>query len=449
MKKKLLAVALVAAMAASLMACGGGSSSGGAAPAGDAEKTEEAAAPAAPAASSDGDIRLVNGKIEVDAALKAAAEAYKAETGVSVAIESMGGGVNIQDTLKGYFQADNMPDIFVCGSDADFGNWTGKLADLSNEPWAADTDAGYKDADGKIIGFPYTTEAIGLAYNASILEAAGIDPASITGPESMKAAFETLDAKKDELGLTAVIGWCCEAKDLYWSTGSHSFANYIDAGLSRDDTTYSDLLAEGKIDEARFQKYAEMIALFNQYSDPALLTSGTYDQQILGFASGKYAFVTQGSWIGATMTTDDAEQYAAAGNFKVGMIPYAFDEGIDTILTNSPSWWAVFENDNTQKAKDFLTWLAGDEGQKFLVEDAGFISPFKSCKYVANDPFAQTITDYTVAGKTSAWHWLKNKASLDQNVLGQLYLDYALGSIPDAATFTQVVSQQIAAYYAQ
>ena len=446
MKKKLMALALVSAMVLGLTACGGGASSS--APAGDAG-TGEAAAPAA-TASTDGDIRLVNGKIEVDAALKAAAAAYKEETGVSVAIESMGGGVNIQDTLKGYYQADNMPDIFVCGSDADFGNWTGLLADLSNEPWAADTDAGYKDADGKIIGFPYTTEAIGLAYNADILEKAGIDPASITGPESMKAAFETLDAKKDELGLTAVIGWCCEAKDLYWSTGSHSFANYIDAGLSRDDTTYSDMLADGgKIDPTRFEHYAEMVALFNQYSDPALLTSGTYDQQILGFASGKYAFVTQGSWIGATMTSDDKEQYEAAGSFKVGMIPYAFEEGIDTILTNSPSWWAVFENDNTQKAKDFLTWLAGDAGQKFLVEDAGFISPFKSCKYVANDPFAQTITDYTAAGKTSSWHWLKNKASLDQNVLGQLYLDYALGSIPDAATFTQVVSDQVANYYAQ
>ena len=129
------------------------------------------------------------------------------------------------------------------------------------------------------------------------------------------------------------------------------------------------MLADGgKIDPTRFEHYAEMVALFNQYSDPALLTSGTYDQQILGFASGKYAFVTQGSWIGATMTSDDKEQYEAAGSFKVGMIPYAFEEGIDTILTNSPSWWAVFENDNTQKAKDFLTWLAGDEGQKFLVE---------------------------------------------------------------------------------
>ena len=176
MKKKLMALALVSAMVLGLTACGGGSSSAPASDAGTGEAAAEAEAPAA-TASSEGDIRLVNGKIEVDAALKAAAEAYKAETGVTVAIESMGGGVNIQDTLKGYYQADNMPDIFVCGSDADFGNWTGLLADLSDQPWAADTDAGYKDADGKIIGFPYTTEAIGLAYNADILEKAGIDPA--------------------------------------------------------------------------------------------------------------------------------------------------------------------------------------------------------------------------------------------------------------------------------
>ena len=443
MKKRIVAIALAAVMAVGLMACGGSST-------GAASSGGEAAAPAA-SSGGDADLRLVNGKIEVDAALKSAAVAYEAATGVKVAIESMGGGVNIQDTLKGYYQADNMPDLFVCGSDADFGNWPGGLlADLSGEAWVADTDAAYVDAEGKVIGFPYTTEAIGLAYNADILAKAGIDPASITGPDSMRAAFETLDAKKDELGLTAVIAWVCEAKDLYWSTGNHSFGTYLDSGLARDDSTYIDMMNDGgKIDEARFLNYANMIALFNQYSDPALLTSGTYDQQILGFASGKYAFVTQGSWIGATISTDDKEQYEAAGSFKIGMIPYAFQEGISTILTNSPSWWAVFQNDNTEKAEAFLTWLAGDAGQKFLVEEAGFISPFKSCKYVANDPFAQTISDYTAAGKTSSWHWLKNKASLDQNVLGQLYLDYALGNIPDPETFTTVVSQQVANYYAQ
>ena len=393
-------------------------------------------------------LRLVNGKIEVDAALKEAAAKYEEETGVHVEIESMGGGVNIQDELKKQYQGTGVADIFVCGSDADFANWDGLLVDQSDCEWAKDTDAGYIGTDG-LVGFPYTTEAIGLAYNADLLEKAGIDPASITGPESMKAAFETLDSKKDELGLTAVIGYCAEAKDLYWSTGNHLFGVYLDSGLARDDTTYSDLLADGgQIDEERFLPYAEMVGLFNQYSDPALLTSGTYDQQILGFASGKYAFVTQGSWIGATMTANDADQYAEAGNFKVGMLPYAFIEGQDTILADSPSWWAIFDNDNQEAAKAFLDWLATDAGQEILVKKAGFISPFKSCKFIADDPFAQTIADHVASGKTSAWHWLTMKDGLAQNATGQLYLDYALGSIPDAETFTQVMTQVVADYYA-
>ncbi len=440
MKKKVLALIMAGAMVFGLAACAevAPATTGGAAP-----------ADTAAAAGSGSGIRLVNGKIEVDAMLKEAAAKYEEETGKHVEIESMGGGVNIQDTLKGQYQADNMPDIFVCGGDADFANWDGMLVDMSGEKWAADTDAAYKN-DGGTVGFPYTTEAIGLAYNADLLEKAGVDPKSITGPDSMKKAFETLDSKKDELGLTAVIGWCTEPKDLYWSTGSHSFANYLDAGLARDDTTYSDMLADGgKIDETRFEHYAEMVALFNQYSDPALLTSGTYDQQILGFASGKYAFVTQGSWIGATMTSDDKDAYAEAGNFKCGMAPYAFEEGIDTILTNSPSWWAVFDNDNKADSLAFLQWLSEDKGQEILVKEAGFISPFKSCTFIADDPFAATITEYTAAGKTSSWHWLKNKAGTDQNALGQLYADYALGSIPDAKAFTSTVAQVLGQYYSE
>ena len=393
-------------------------------------------------------LRLVNGKIEVDAALKELAAAYEGETGVEVQIESMGGGIDIQGTLKGYYQGDNMPDIFVNGGDTDFANWEGLLADMSDEAWVEDTEAEYVDANGTVLGFPYTTEAIGLAYNADILDKAGIDPASLTTPAALKEAFETLDAQKDDLGLTAVIGYCAEATNLYWSTGNHLFGVYEDAGLARDDTTYFDLLSDGgKLDEERFAPYAEMVALFNQYSDPGLLVSGTYDQQILNFASGKYAFVTQGSWIGATMTADDADAYAEAGNFKVGMAPYAFLDGIDTIMTNSPSWWAVFQNDNTEEALKFLAWCAGDAGQKILVEQAGFISPFASCKYIASDPFAETISEYTAAGKTSAWHWLGNKEGLAQNALGVVYQDFAAGNM-DAATFTQVMQQVCAQYYA-
>lgn len=459
MKRKVIATLLAATMVVGLTACGSSGDSNGGSASGDDSANNEADAGDAGDASNDdasggessgsgsGDtIRLVNGKIEVDANLKKLAEMYKEETGVTVEIESMGGGIDIQGTLKGYYQADNMPDIFVNGGDTDFANWQGMLLDMSDQPWASDTDAAYVNDEGTI-GFPYTVEAVGLAYNADILEKAGIDPSTLTGPAAIEEAFKTLDSKKDELGLDAVVGYCAEATNLYWSTGNHLFANYIDGGLSRDDSTYIDMLNDGgKVDEERLGKFADFVGLLNQYSDPTLLVSGTYDQQILNFASGKYAFVTQGSWIGATITGDDAEAYEAAGSFQVGMIPYAFDDSVNTILTNSPSWWAVFKDGNAEAAKAFLQWCSEDTAQKVLVEEAGFISPFKSCKYVASDPFAQTIVDWQAEGKTSAWHWLGMKEGLAQNYTGQVFSDYAAGNL-DRDGFVKTMQQVITACY--
>ena len=192
--KKPFAILLACVMVLSLAACGGGGGDG----------TSNSASPNG-GASGGNSIRLVNGKIEVDAQLKKLAEMYEKETGVHVEIESMGGGIDIQGTLKGYYQADNMPDIFVNGGDTDFGNWKGLLADMSGEAWASDTDAAYINEDGTV-GFPYTVEAIGMAYNADILAKAGVDPATLTTPDAYANAFATLDSKKDELGLTAVVG---------------------------------------------------------------------------------------------------------------------------------------------------------------------------------------------------------------------------------------------------
>ena len=393
------------------------------------------------AAFADG-IRLFNGKIEIAEPLEHAAKAYEEATGKHVEVESLGGGIDLQATLKQYYQAGNMPEIFVFEGAPDLANWTGMVVDMADQPWAADTDAGFVDESGALVGFPYTTEAIGLAYNKSILEKAGVDPASITGPESMKAAFEAIDAKKDELGITAVIGYCANATELYWSTGQHLFGQYLDAGLARDDTTYFDMLMEGKLDHDRFLAFSEMVDLFNKYADPALLVSGNYDMQVSGFAAGKYAFVTQGSWIGSSLTNQYKDQYAAAGNFACGYVPYAFIEGIDTILTNAPSHWAVYKDGNVAEAEEFLNWLAGPDGQQIMVQEAGCVSPFKSCTVVANDPFAGPVSEYAAAGKTSSWHWMGQPSNLAQDFTGAIFQDYAMGLDPES--FTEAMEDIIA-----
>ena len=447
MKKK-LALVLAFVMILALAACGANTENAAptANPAGDGTAPAAASPGESPAPPADGGIRLFNGTIEIAEALNHAAKVYEEATGKHVEVISLGSGIDLQATLKQYYQNGKMPDIFICEGISGFSNCVGELADMSNEPWVADTEVEFVDDTGAVIGFPYTTRAIGLAYNKSILDKAGIDPASITGPESMKAAFEKLDSMKDELGITAVVGWCANAKELYWSTGNHMFSNYLDAGLARDDDTYFDLMMnEGELDPERFTHFAEMVDLFNQYSDPELLVSGNYDMQVSGFASGKYAFVTQGSWIGASLTDQYKDLYAAAGNFECGMVPYAFIEGIDTILVDAPSHWAVYKDGNVAEAEAFLNWIASPEGQRIMVQEAGCFSPFKSCTVVANDPFAGPVSEYAAAGKTSAWHWMGQPSDMAQNGIGTIFQEFAMGN-EDVSSFVEAMASVIAQY---
>ncbi len=428
MRKKLLAVVLAAAMAVCLMACGGSSS-------GSAASTGEGSG----AASGEG-IRLLNGKPEIDTQLKKLAAKYEEETGKVVSVETIGGDTNASDELKKMYQADNMPDIFVIEANQ-AANWDGLLADLTGEAWTEDTDYELVDEKMGTIGFPYTVEATALAYNAEILEKAGVDPASLTSPAAWQKAVETLDSKKDELGLTAVFGWCAEPANLGWSSGTHVFAQYLDAGLAQDDTTYIDLLNDGgKIDEARMKDFAAFVGMMNKYSDPALLIDGTYDNQVAGFAAGKYAFVTQGNWINGGVT--GSPDYTG---WAMGFAPYAFEDGIDTIIAGPPSFWTVYSDGDVDGAKEFLQWVSDDSAQEILVNEAGLISPFKDCSFVAADPFAESIKSYMDAGKTSGWHTMLKKDGL-QNKTCQVFADYAKGTLDEDA-FVKTMGQVISSYY--
>lgn len=435
MKKRLLALMMTGIMVFGLTACGGASAGG----AGDSGTADSGTADSG---SSGGAIRLVNGKPEIDNQLQDLAKKYKEETGKEVVVETMGGDVNANDELKKMYQADNMPDIFVMEANQ-AGSWDGMLADMSGEAWTNDTDFELVNDSMGTIGFPYTVEATALAYNGDVLEKAGIDPKTLTSPSAWKTAVETLDSKKADLGLTAVFGYCAEPTNLGWSSGTHVFAQYLDAGLKLDDTTYIDLLNDGgKIDEARMKKFADFIGMMNQYSDPDLLVDGTYDNQVKGFAEGKYAFVTQGNWINGTVTSN--ENYSG---FKMGFAPYGFDDGIDTIIAGPPSYWVVYNNGNVDAAKEFLQWVSDDSAQDILVNQASLISPFTDCKYAAADPFYESIKSYMDAGKTSGWHTMLKKDGL-QNETCQVFADYAQGKL-DADSFVSTMAQVCSSFYAE
>lgn len=411
-------------------------------------KQEEAATEAEGTEEKVDSITLLNIKTEVNDQIINLAQTYEAETGVHVEVIATGPGVDAQAMLKGLYLSNQMPDIIACEASG-FSNWEGLLLDMSDQEWASRTSGAYVDEKYGTIGFPYTTEAIGLAYNADILSKCGVDPKSITNLDSMRAAFEAVDANKDALGLYAVVDCCVEPVNLGWSTGNHLFGVYIDSGLARDDTTYIDGIEQNHaVDPERFANFTSMISLIYQYSNPSFLATGDYDTEVGDFAAGKYAFITQGSWIGASLSSSDA--YKAAGSFEVGMAPYAFEDGMSTILTSSPSWWAVPKEGKTEAAKAFLQWCSEDKGQEILVMQAGFVSPFTDCKYVAEDPFAPVLSSYIADNKTSSWHWQQLPSGSGSNEGGLCYCFYRFATgEDDPGTFMTDINDTLAAWYAK
>ena len=81
-----------------------------------------------------------------------------------------------------------------------------------------------------------------------------------------------------------------------------------------------------------------------------------------------------------------------------------------------------------------------------MVQKAGFVSPFKSCTYVADDPFAQTIADHLNDGKTSAWHWMDVKAGNTNYPAAPVFYGYVSGEY-DAAGFVREMKQAFADYF--
>lgn len=435
MKKKFLALLLTATMAAGLMTgCGSSESADTTAAGGTAGGTEDTSEV------SDGAIRFMNTKIEIDKPLKAFAEKYKEETGQEVIIESLGGGVDANGQLKNYYAAGNMPDIFAYGPDAynSFKDW---LLDVSDMECFNDTDYGFTGEDGKYYGIPFAIEGYGITYNKEILDKAGVDPSQITNINALKEAFEKIDGMKEELGIEAVCSVAAESGQMYWATGNHLMGAYLAQGVERDDKTYIDQLLNGTIDEGRMGEFADFIKLLFDYSDQNVLISGTYDDQLALWAQGKTAFITQGNWIDPSLGDYEV-------TFECGIMPAAFStEDTDGILADAPTYWGIYnESENIEAAKAFLIALTTtEEGQKALVEDCGMVSPYTSCTLEPTTPLAQSIVPYIQEGKTYAWDWLYQPEGIALNATGAVFELYAKEQL-DKEGFVDMMGTTIADY---
>ena len=363
-------------------------------------------------------ITLLQNKPEIDAQMKEFAAAYEAETGVEVIVKSCGGDAcQIGTQLKADIAAGDTPDIFVIDGVAAYEEYESIIAPLDGEEWVDLTDVEFTQ-DGGVYGFPLFIEGYGLSYNKELLEKAGIDPATLTSYKAYQDAFAKIDGMKEELGIDAVVSMAAGA-GMEWVTRDHNFNALLSNGLGREDVSIVDNMLAGGVDADRLTDYANWVNLLFDYADQAVLTTGTYDDQVGAFANQKTVFLHQGNWVEPNLASLGAE-------FDRGIVPQGSTDGeTDGIFVAAPSWYAVNKDSEVlDEAKAFLNYVATSEaGHEFIVDGLGAAPAFNNVeKAPANAPLTSSVIEWNSTGKTYAF----NQYQIPESVRAELGPIYGL-----------------------
>jgi len=381
--KKSTFAGIATALTLSLAACGGTSSS---------KTTSDANSPVK--------IIITNGKGEIDSQFKQAAKDFmKANPKIQVEVDSIAVGdtLNIYDKLTASGKTVTL--AMFAPYDA-LNKYKDVGIDLSKEKWNSETTDALKNSDGKVIGFPFAVEGMGLVYNKSVVEKAvggNFDPYSINTQDKLKDLLDKIKAS----GVKYPVAYQTEA----WSVANHYSSLFLNQ--VKDPNTILDKLKAGKMDltkNAVWNGYYDTMDIlaskkYNQYGDRPV--GKYYDAAHVAVGKGDSAILFNGDWAYDSL-------HALAGS-DFGFMPVPVDNNENNELNNKiavgPTQAFVINKKATAAqqaaAKKFLNWLVYDKaGQDFLVNKAQVISAFKNNPNKVKNPLGVAISDAIAKGKT-------------------------------------------------
>lgn len=347
-------------------------------------------------------LKMFQFKVEIAEPLaKLAAEYEKANPGVKIQIDTVGGGSDYGAALMAKFNSGDKPDIFNNGGFSDLDKWIEHLEDLSDQPWVKDMVTVAKEPmtkDGKLYGQPLNLEGYGFLYNKDLFAQAGITELPKTLSQ-LDAAAQKLQAK----GVTPFVNGYGE----WWVLGNH-FVN-LPFAYQQDPNAFIDSLNKGtgKIQgNATFDNWVKLFDLQLKYGNKNPLQTD-YKTQVTEFATGKAAMTQQGNWTQLQITQTNP-------NIKVGFLPMPISEDAaanDKLPVGVPNNWVINKNSpNKEEAKKFLNWMVtSDIGKKYITEEFKFIPAFTNIPADEKilGPLAADIMKYSKENKTLSWNWFK------------------------------------------
>ncbi|AZA12079.1 ABC transporter substrate-binding protein [Corynebacterium gerontici] len=388
-------------------------------------------------------VYFLNFKPEQDAAYKKIAEEYTDETGVPVKVVTAASGT-YEQTLKAEVGKSEKPTLFQVNGPTGMHTWEAFMSDMSQTKMAKnlnDDVEPLKNEEGKTLGVPFAVEGFGILYNEDIFNKyASLPGAKIQNPkeidsfDKLKAVAKDMQAKKDKLGIDGAFASTSLASGEDWRWQTHLANGPMH--FEFEDAGTKDLV------EAEF-KYSEQFKnLFDLYLDNSvvernLAPAKNVSDSMAEFAQGKAAMVQNGNWAWSQISD-------VSGNVvkrdKIKFMPmymglpdeakYGLNIGTENYLTINAK-----ASEIDQKAtKDFVDWLFfSDAGKKHVVEDLGFIAPFKNYSEAdtPDDPLAQQIAQGIADNnrKSIPWDFQYFPSQQFKNDFGQDLAAYASGTL--------------------
>lgn len=375
-------------------------------------------------------VSVFNIKVETQKQLKQLAKEYeKTHKDVKIEITTVGGGQDANSALQAKFSSGDEPSIFMLGGLSDVEKWKNKVADLSNDKLTKAALPGTTEGatlNGKVYGEPLNIEGYGLLYNKEIFEKAGVDVSKIDSFDAFKAAVETLNSKKKELGLDSVFGFSGKENWVVQQFSSYFIGPEFDNSLKK---TYEAKKVNFKYGD-QFKSYTDLINKYNV--QPILSLDYTTSVEEL-FANDKVAIIEQGNWIVPTLDQHDPN---FAKN-KLGLLPMFVGKDSKPQIAAGPSWyWAVNKNQDkaaVKASKDFLYWMyQSDQGKKAQTNDFKYVPAYKGYKTSSiSDPVSRDIYTQLKEGNVIPWVHsnMPDGAGWAQQQFFPLYQKYLKGTM--------------------
>ncbi len=394
-----------------------------------------------------GEVYYLNFKPEVAEIYAKIADAYKAETGVTLKVVTAAAGT-YEQTLKSEIAKSDPPVLFQINGPRGYQNWKDYCADLTNTELykhLTDKSLAVSSGDG-VYGIPYVVEGYGIIYNNAIMDkyfalpdAKAASMAEITNFATLKAVVEDMTAKKDQLGIKGVFSSTSLKPGEDWRWQTH-LANVPIFYEIRDNNL--DITKPADFMTIKFQYSDNFKNIFDLYInnstvEPTLLGSKSVDDSMAEFALGQSAMVQNGNWAwgqisgvdGNTVKPEDVKFLP----IYTGM-PGEENQAIQVGTENFFSINSQVSAEKQQLAADFIYWLySSPTGKAFVTNDLKFIAPFDTFAETEKptDPLAKSLLTYTSNTDlyNVAWDFVVFPSQTFKDNFGAALLQYAQGSM--------------------